>query len=236
VVVLSTIKIVPQGREFTVEHFGRYVRTLKPGINILTPFVETIAKAMTPGAENQVSFSEIRIQDGELNYEDGTNSISEQLGDIDLSLAWRSCPTPQGKFGLSMDGTYLTKYHYQREKGGNFISSLGRYSDNAPVFRWQHVMVGTWAMGPWTASLAQRYKSGYLDQDGANQVGAYSVVDLGVTWSGIKGLTLAAGINNLLDKDPPVTGQTTTFQRGFDPRFTDPIGRSFNFRASYKFF
>ncbi|MCA3710513.1 MAG: SPFH/Band 7/PHB domain protein [Phenylobacterium sp.] len=42
VVVLSTIKIVPQGREFTVERFGRYVRTLKPGINILTPFVETV--------------------------------------------------------------------------------------------------------------------------------------------------------------------------------------------------
>lgn len=42
IVVLSTIKIVPQGREFTVERFGRYIRTLKPGINILTPFVETI--------------------------------------------------------------------------------------------------------------------------------------------------------------------------------------------------
>lgn len=42
VVVLSTIKIVPQGREFTVERFGRYVRTLKPGINILTPFIETV--------------------------------------------------------------------------------------------------------------------------------------------------------------------------------------------------
>ncbi len=42
VVVLSTIKIVPQGREFTVERFGRYMRTLKPGINILTPFVETV--------------------------------------------------------------------------------------------------------------------------------------------------------------------------------------------------
>jgi regulator of protease activity HflC (stomatin/prohibitin superfamily) len=40
--VLSTIKIVPQGREFTVERFGRYVRTLRPGINILTPFVETV--------------------------------------------------------------------------------------------------------------------------------------------------------------------------------------------------
>jgi|GEM_PF-58828 len=42
VVVLSTVKIVPQGREFTVERFGRYVRTLRPGISILTPFVETV--------------------------------------------------------------------------------------------------------------------------------------------------------------------------------------------------
>src|SRR6267154_2165322 len=55
-----------------------------------TPFVETIARAMTPGAENQVSFSEIRIQDGVLDYEDATNHVSEQLGDIDLSLAWPS--------------------------------------------------------------------------------------------------------------------------------------------------
>jgi regulator of protease activity HflC (stomatin/prohibitin superfamily) len=35
--VISVIKIVPQGREFTVERFGRYTRTLKPGISILTP-------------------------------------------------------------------------------------------------------------------------------------------------------------------------------------------------------
>jgi AsmA protein len=55
-----------------------------------TPFVETIARTMTPGAENQLSFSEIRIQDGLLNYEDATNHVSEVLGDIDLSLAWPS--------------------------------------------------------------------------------------------------------------------------------------------------
>src|SRR4051812_41051374 len=55
-----------------------------------TPFVETIARAMKPGADNQVSFSEIRIQDGVLNYEDAHNHVSEQLGDIDLSLAWPS--------------------------------------------------------------------------------------------------------------------------------------------------
>ena len=44
VVALGAIKIVPQGREFTVETFGRYTRTLKPGISFLTPFVEGVGR------------------------------------------------------------------------------------------------------------------------------------------------------------------------------------------------
>ncbi len=55
-----------------------------------TPFIETIARTMKPGADNQVSFSEIRIQDGVLAYEDAASHLSETLGDIDLSLAWPS--------------------------------------------------------------------------------------------------------------------------------------------------
>src|SRR6201984_1779862 len=43
-VALGAIKIVPQGREYTVERFGRYTRTLKPGISILTPFVEGVGR------------------------------------------------------------------------------------------------------------------------------------------------------------------------------------------------
>src|SRR6266702_4614369 len=75
------------------------VMMLRPHIHVIrdgngdsnwTPFVDTIARAMKPGAANQVSFSEIRIQDGELNYEDPANHVSEKLGDIDLSLAWPS--------------------------------------------------------------------------------------------------------------------------------------------------
>jgi regulator of protease activity HflC (stomatin/prohibitin superfamily) len=44
VVVFSAIKIVPQGREYTVERFGRFTRTLKPGMTLLTPFVESIGR------------------------------------------------------------------------------------------------------------------------------------------------------------------------------------------------
>ena len=44
VVVFSAIKIVPQGYEYTVERFGRYTRTLHPGITVLTPFVERVGR------------------------------------------------------------------------------------------------------------------------------------------------------------------------------------------------
>jgi AsmA protein len=67
----------------------RVVREADGGSN-WTPFIDTIARTMKPGAENQVSFSEIRIQDGVLSYEDAANHASETLGDIDLSLAWPS--------------------------------------------------------------------------------------------------------------------------------------------------
>ena len=69
-----------------------YIRVVREadGESNWTPFIDTIARTMKPGAENQVSFSEIRIQDGVLNYEDPTNHVSEVLGDIDLSLAWPS--------------------------------------------------------------------------------------------------------------------------------------------------
>jgi regulator of protease activity HflC (stomatin/prohibitin superfamily) len=44
VIAMAIIKIVPQGYEYTVERFGRYTRTLKPGISILTPFVESVRR------------------------------------------------------------------------------------------------------------------------------------------------------------------------------------------------
>jgi regulator of protease activity HflC (stomatin/prohibitin superfamily) len=44
IILFRAIKIVPQGREYTIERFGRYSRTLAPGIAFLTPFVEGIGR------------------------------------------------------------------------------------------------------------------------------------------------------------------------------------------------
>jgi len=75
------------------------VMMLRPQIHVVreadgtsnwTPFIQTIARTMRPGAENQMSFSEIRIQDGILAFEDTGTQAEEKLDDIDLSLAWPS--------------------------------------------------------------------------------------------------------------------------------------------------
>lgn len=42
----STVKVVPQGSNWTVENFGRYTRTLTPGLHILIPVVERIGAKM----------------------------------------------------------------------------------------------------------------------------------------------------------------------------------------------
>jgi regulator of protease activity HflC (stomatin/prohibitin superfamily) len=47
VIAFSVIKVVPQGRQFTVERFGRYMRTLKPGIAFLIPFVDRIGRRLS---------------------------------------------------------------------------------------------------------------------------------------------------------------------------------------------
>lgn len=45
-VLLAGIKTVPQGYRYTVERFGRYTRTLEPGLNIIVPFIERLGAKM----------------------------------------------------------------------------------------------------------------------------------------------------------------------------------------------
>ena len=42
VLLFMGVKTVPQGREFTVERFGRYTKSLRPGLNFIIPIVDRI--------------------------------------------------------------------------------------------------------------------------------------------------------------------------------------------------
>ena len=46
ILAYRTVKTVPQGREWTVERFGRYVRTLEPGLRFINPIFDRIGAKM----------------------------------------------------------------------------------------------------------------------------------------------------------------------------------------------
>jgi regulator of protease activity HflC (stomatin/prohibitin superfamily) len=46
VVLWSIVKMVPQGFNYTVETFGRYTRTLSPGLHVLVPVMERVGSKM----------------------------------------------------------------------------------------------------------------------------------------------------------------------------------------------
>ncbi|MCB1496533.1 MAG: SPFH/Band 7/PHB domain protein [Bauldia sp.] len=46
-VLFAGIKTIPQGSNYTVERFGRYTRTLKPGLNLIVPFIDRIGARMS---------------------------------------------------------------------------------------------------------------------------------------------------------------------------------------------
>jgi len=46
IALTSAFKFVPQGYNWTVERFGRYTRTLSPGMSVITPFIDRVGRKM----------------------------------------------------------------------------------------------------------------------------------------------------------------------------------------------
>ncbi|MDO8178629.1 MAG: TonB-dependent receptor [Undibacterium sp.] len=160
----------------------------------------------------------------------------------------------QGKWTAGVDGSYLlekksrplaTAAYGQSEVGlFTFTGDLG--------LKWKHSAYVTYAQGDWSGLLSQIYRNGYKDQvlPGVQNgivsptnynpnVKAYSIFNLSATYSGIKNMTLTAGIKNLLNTDPPFAityDSNSGAGSSWEPRVADPRGRSFTLLANYKFF
>jgi len=47
VTIFAGVKSVPQGREWTVERFGRFTRVLKPGLNLIVPYADRVGRKLS---------------------------------------------------------------------------------------------------------------------------------------------------------------------------------------------
>ncbi|NMY37852.1 MULTISPECIES: TonB-dependent receptor [Pseudomonas] len=181
----------------------------------------------------------IRNPDGSLNYvQTGLANLGAvKTSGIDVSMDYRFPNTPYGQFGLGLQGTYVTRYDFQSTLGGTYTDNVGDFEGTGVVARWKHVLNGTWNLGPYRASLVNRFTSGYNDYDPSThaKVASYTLWDVSAGYTFNKTVDLDAGIKNMFDRNPPFSNQAYNFQSGFDPRYTDPMGRTFFARATYHF-
>ena len=42
ILVFLSVKQVPQGHQYTIERFGRYTRTLTPGLHLIVPLIDRV--------------------------------------------------------------------------------------------------------------------------------------------------------------------------------------------------
>jgi iron complex outermembrane recepter protein len=175
----------------------------------------------------------------------GVNLGNQRTAGIDIDLTFKGPQKDIGRFGFSLNGTYVHVFKQQIEDGGPFFDNVGVFFNGAPVIRWRHFASLTWDYDPWSATLSQNFQSGYIDENSPNlnpptnrptrerRVASYETWDMQGQYAGIKHFKLTAGVRNLFDRAPPFSNQLDTFQVGYDPRFTDPRGRFYYVSATY---
>jgi iron complex outermembrane receptor protein len=169
----------------------------------------------------------------------GDNLGGVKTDGIDFALGY-GLNSSFGRWQFSWEATYVNSYKYQRNKGDAYVENVGRYIDSGPVLEWIHNFGVGWKLGDFASSLNINHKSGYVDENNVdpaylNNVKAYTVADLSVTWTGIKHAKFTAGVQNLFDEAPPFSNQGSTFQKGYDPRIASAYGRTFILRAGVSF-
>lgn len=163
-----------------------------------------------------VNFGKIRIQGFDIDFKA-----------VSPASAW-------GRVKFEIAGTYYTRYDTHNPDGSYTSAISNQYSGTLSgtigvIPRWKSYAPLTWEYGPWSATLANTYQSGYTDYtpgpNGPRTVGTLTLWDLQGVYTGFKNTTLTLGMKNVLNQNPPLSNFNLAFQAGYDPSYWDPRQR-----------
>ncbi|OWQ44303.1 hypothetical protein CDL60_26480 [Roseateles noduli] len=186
-----------------------------------------------------------------LAYNASTTNLGKRfVSGIDFDVTGRF-NTPVGRLTSNLHATYMLSDKRQLVAGEQYFSTL---ADNHPsigevTFRWKGQLSNTLVTGNWANTANINFQSGYKDfptevENLANgdvdevrlKVKPYVTLDWQTAYTWNKQLTVALGIKNVFDKEPPLSLRANGgHMLGFDYRYYSPMGRTFQVKASYDF-
>ncbi len=159
-----------------------------------------------------------------------------------------------GTLKFNFTGTLLKTNETEPIPGLGKYDCVGYHGANCgvPSPEWRHKFRTTWET-PWNVDVSATWRHvGSVDQEGTSSnpllrnaaiasadrsFGERNYFDLAATWAVTKKITLRGGINNLFDKDPPLSGLVGAGSGNGNtyPQVYDALGRRIFLNATMKF-
>ncbi len=175
-----------------------------------------------------------------------TNIGSLNTSGFDLAASYSQKLGAYGRMDLSLNGTLLKTFEVEELPGDPSYDCVGLYNGagkcGQPRPKWRHKARANWST-PWALDLAVTYRYFHgVDIEGTGQpveshFASANYFDLAAAYSITKKITLSGGINNLFDRDPPITSKYGTGSGNGNtfPSMYDAMGRKLFLNLSAKF-
>ncbi len=147
---------------------------------------------------------------------------------IDFDASYKMALDDFGALNFKLTGTYLTKWDQKSTPDAPVVECLGywdRSSCGAPTPKLRQNLRVSWET-PWDAQLTATWRYfGKADElnDGPTTLSSQSYLDISSSWQVLDNVSMRFGINNALDKEPPIVpnspsgiGNGNTFPGPYD--------------------
>ncbi len=208
---------------------------------------------LTPTQElqNYSIFSDnfLRDADGNIQFIQAgwINAGGSMTKGVDFTGNWATT-LGGNKLTTTLSATKMISAKEQLISSTPMVQYLGQWTNTTLYLPWKGNVSANYKTEVTSTTLTVNYSDGYMDEDHTTfttvpafqkrKISSYTTLDLVGSFTGVKDLTLTAGIINLGNRMPPFTWHDVdnAVGTGWDPRVADPRGRVFQFSAKYNFY